>query len=111
MPKQASEMRPPNSPTPKIRMPSALPAKSSGGAAVKRRLTVTSNRLSERAMSRARSASLSSHGSQNPKEPRRGRINASAKSATHQPGGTRRNLSTKLMALFFSGLTVAAAAL
>jgi hypothetical protein len=78
-------------------MPMALKTRSSGGSAVKRLSTVTSKTDALAAMSRACSAILSSQGSQKPNDPSRGRTSTTAKSAIHQMGGIRRNLSMKLM--------------
>ena len=109
MPHSPLPMRPPNSPTEKILMPSALRIKSSGGSAVKRLFTVTSSSDPAPAMSRACSATFNSQGSQKPNDPSRGKTRATAKNAIHQTGCIRRNFSIRLMR--FLGLSFAGPAL
>ena len=89
MAQRAKKRRAPSSLAPKSRMPSAASERSSGGRAGYFPATVGSSRLSERAMSRACSASLSSDGSQKPEAPSRGRQSASANASAQAQVGTR----------------------
>jgi len=86
MPNKASEMRPPNSPTPKNPHAECIggPSRAALGGETTADRHVEED-LSEWAMSRARSASLSSHGSQNPNEPRR--AGSGKREERHPPAG------------------------
>ncbi len=86
--------RAPNSPAPKILIPSAARKSPSGFPAGYRPPTVGSSRWPFSAISRAWSAIFSSQGSQNPNAPRRGRQIASEKMTAQPQGGTLRSRSS-----------------